>query len=263
MTVTSRVRPAEFEDLSHLDAFGDDADVALPTWIDEIIAAEVPVPAARPVPVELLPVEAIIEVEPPAPEATAEALAAAEERREVSISFELGHRAGFEHGRNDGHAAGYRDGLEAGRLEALEAGHATTRALLGALRTRVAEHDAALGSLADEVAQRATELAFGIAEMVLQRELLTAADPGADAIRRAVAALPHSGPTVGSAVVRLHPDDVARLTADPQDLLVGAELTVAADPAVEPGSCVLDVDSTRVDTTVSSALARVREVLAS
>ncbi len=129
------------------------------------------------------------------------------------------------------------------------------------MRASVADHGLQVASLADEVARAATELAFGIAEQVLQRELRTAVDPGADAIRRAVAALPHAGATVSSAVVRLHPDDASRLVADPGELLVGSELTIVVDGDVEPGSCLLDVDSTRVDASVGSALARVREVL--
>ncbi len=271
MTVASRIRPIDLEDLSHLDSVGgpfdedESASAAsrLPAWADELLAASGLLPrAVTPVPVELPAVEAIIEVEPAEPEPTPEEVAAQDEVREASIAFELGHRAGFEHGRRDGHADGYRDGLAAGRREALDAGHETNRRLLAALHASVGEHGAQLQAYADELARGATELAFGIAEQILQRELRTAADPGADAIRRAVAALPHAGATVSTAVVRVHPDDVARMVADPEELLVGAALTVVADAEVEPGACVLDVDQTRVDASISSALDRVREVLA-
>ncbi len=281
MTVASRlcapadvsIRPVEFEDLSHLDVAhldeahldgatgGDTVERALPAWVDELLAQHEVVAAPTPIPVVLPHVEAIVEVEPPAPEPDPEAVAAAEELREASIAFDLGHRAGFDHGRAEGHADGYRDGLETGRAEALDAGQREASRLLEALRGAVAEHGARLDVLADEVARAATELAFGIAEQVLQRELHTAADPGADAIRRAVAALPHAGETISAAVVRLHPDDASRLVAEADELFAGVELAIVADADVEPGSCLLDVDQTRVDTSVSAALARVREVL--
>lgn len=272
MTVDSRVRPAHFEDLSHLDSIGRPRpdgvmgdDAGLPAWAHEILVASRQVPApVRPTPVELPSLESIqlLAETDATPEPSAAESAAADAAREVSISFELGHRAGFDHGRREGHDEGRRAGLEAGRLEALRAGHDATAELLGSLRAAAAEHTVQLGSLADAVARSATELALGIAEAVLQRELSSAVDPGADAIRRAAAALPHTGATLGAAVVRLHPDDLARLVADPSDLLVGTEVTLVADAAVEHGACVLDAGSTRVDTTVSSALARVREVLA-
>ena len=271
MTVASRlhtssdvsIRPVEFEDLSHLDVAGEDDGVerALPAWVDELLAQHEVVAAPTAIPVVLPHVEAIVEVEPPAPEPAPEAVAAAEELREASIAFDLGHRAGFEHGRREGQAEGYRDGLETGRAEALDAGRREASRLLEALRGSVADHGTRLDEVAGEVARAATELAFGIAEQILQRELLTAADPGADAIRRAVAALPHAGESISAAVVRLHPDDASRLVADPDELFAGVELVIVADSDVEPGSCLLDVDQTRVDTSVSSALARVREVL--
>ena len=266
MTVVSRIRPVEFDDVSHLDAVEGAPSLVerlLPAWIDELLDVERAVVAtAPPVPVELPYVESIVEVDPPAPEPDPEELAAAEERHHASIAFELGHRAGFDHGRDEGRAEGYRDGLESGRRDALDAGQAAASELLASLRSSIADHGTQIETFADEVARAATELAFGIAEQVLQRELRTATDPGADAVRRAVAALPHAGPALTSAVVRLHPDDATRLVADPAELCAGAELTIVADAEVEPGSCLLDVGSTRVDTSVSSALARVREVLA-
>ncbi|MDQ2677241.1 MAG: FliH/SctL family protein [Actinomycetota bacterium] len=266
MTVASRIRPVEFDDLSHLEPVEGAptfAERLLPKWIDELLEVERAVVAEpTPIPVELPFVEAIVDAEPSTPEPDPAELAAAEERRDASIAFELGHRAGFDHGRIDGHAEGYRDGFEAGRRAALDAGQAAAAQLLDSLRASIAAHGTQLEALADELARSAAGLAFGIAEQVLQRELRAATDPGADAIRRAVAALPHAGPALTAAVVRLHPDDAARLVADPRDLCAGAELTIVADAVVEPGSCLLDVGSTRVDASVSSALARVREVLA-
>jgi len=201
-------------------------------------------------------------VEPVWAEAGAEELAATEQRDQVSIAFELGHRSGFDRGRDEGHAEGHRDGLAAGRALALAEGRERAAQLFDTLRAAAAEQGSTLGAQVDQMAAQATELGLGIAEVVLQRELATAQDPGADAIGRAVAALAHGGVGIATAVVRLHPDDVERLCADPADLLAGGELSVIADPGVEPGSCVLDADSIRVDTSTAAALDRVRQVLA-
>lgn len=105
----------------------------------------------------------------------------------------------------------------------------------------------------DALAATAVDLALQVAEAVLGRELQIAADPGRDALRRALAAVPEPGPVT----VRLNPDDLAALGPDALE----GRVTVRADPTLARGDAVAETDTCSVDATVAAALARVREVL--
>ena len=173
-----------------------------------------------------------------------------------------------------GRAEGYAEGYAAGRAAAAE--HAETTAAQVRADSEAAERqrDAHLASAVEllltaagayrsqeqvvlaDVEDTVVELALSIARTVLDRELATTADPGADAIARALRLAPDDCPVT----VRLHPDDVLALGELPQ-VAQGRELVVVADPAVERGGCVADAAGRTVDTQVGPALARVAAVL--
>ena len=105
------------------------------------------------------------------------------------------------------------------------------------------------------VTARALDLAVQIAEAILAREVGLSEDPGADAVRRALALVP-----VGAAVVvRLHPEDRDRLKADAFD---GRTVRLVDDPTLARGDAIAEADDTVVDATLAAALERVRQVLA-
>ncbi|MBT8226107.1 MAG: flagellar assembly protein, partial [Dactylosporangium sp.] len=147
------------------------------------------------------------------------------------------------------------------------------------VRAEAAQHAAqmtqavqALAAAATRLDQRATpdlaELeqtiviaAFALAESIVGRELTTATDPGADAIARALAAVPSGG----RVTVRLSPQDLATV-AETEGLagelaIGGRDVTVLADPALAPGDAMAECDATTVDARVLPAIARMREVL--
>jgi flagellar assembly protein FliH len=130
----------------------------------------------------------------------------------------------------------------------------TLRAAAATVEAFVARQGGALAALEDQLAGAALELA----EAILGRELVLATAPGRDAIARAI----RLAGEAGQATVRLHPADVATL-GQVEGIAPGRELTVVADPAVEPGGCLLEAGATRVDARLGSALERVREVLGS
>ena len=183
---------------------------------------------------------------------------------------ERARRAAVEQGRAQGHAEGYAAGRAAASAEAARraAAVASQQALAdqhrdaqlaGATAVLVAAADAfrsaealALADVEDVVA----DLALSIARAVVGRELALAADPGADALARALALAPD-----GCAVtVRLHPQDAEAL-GDLPELGAGRELVVVSDPAVEPGGCVAESAGRTVDAQVGPALDRVAAVL--
>ena len=124
--------------------------------------------------------------------------------------------------------------------------------LLTAAQAFATQEQVVLADVEDTV----VELALSIAGTVLDRELATRTDPGADAIARALALAPADCP----ATVRLHPDDVLAL-GDLIGVAQGRDLVVVADPAVEPGGCVAEAAGRQVDAQVGPALARVAAVL--
>jgi flagellar assembly protein FliH len=170
-----------------------------------------------------------------------------------------------------GWAAGVRDATEAVNATAAtaeavrqSAADAQVRAVRGALQglaqaTQSLEHRAVTpaNELRDAVLQAAVELT----ETLLGRELALATEPGMDALRRSLDLLPVGRPVT----VRLHPADSSAvrdaLAAMPAGEL-GRDVIVVADPSIEPGGCIADCDATRVDAQLSTALDRVRQVLA-
>jgi flagellar assembly protein FliH len=97
-----------------------------------------------------------------------------------------------------------------------------------------------------------------LVEDLLGRELAVAADPGLDAVRRALGLCPADAPVV----VRLHPDDLAEI---PPAAL--AELpdtvTVLGDPRIERAGAVAETGPQRIDAQLGAALERVQAVLRS
>jgi flagellar assembly protein FliH len=157
---------------------------------------------------------------------------------------------------------GYDDGYEAGIAAGLAAGRAAAAAEVAGAMARVEALCRSLTEAADELRRRqALELkgledslaraSFDLATAIVGRELQLSSSPGADALARALALVPAGC----IATARIHPDDVASLGAAP------SPVTVIADPAVEPGGCILEVGDSRIDAQLGSALDRVRAAL--
>ena len=168
---------------------------------------------------------------------------------------------------------GYDDGYRAGMAEGLAAGRAAMAAESVAVTARLEELCRSLAAADEDLRRRqALELtgledalartAVDLASAIIGRELEVAASPGADALARALALVP-----AGSvAVARLHPADAAILAEADADPATGgsgtpASVTIIADPAVEPGGCILEVGDSRIDAQLGSALDRVRAAL--
>jgi flagellar assembly protein FliH len=153
------------------------------------------------------------------------------------------------------HAAGYEAGMADGRRQA-EAATAELRARLAELGRGLAaaasELQAARTEAADSLTTEVVDAVMRLTEALLGRELGT--DPlAAASLERARALVP-----VGHAVVaRVHPDDVALLTATGP--LAGVELV--SDAAVAPGGCIVTAGDAMVDGSLPAALERARLML--
>jgi flagellar assembly protein FliH len=142
-------------------------------------------------------------------------------------------------------------------VSALDEDRRHLQAVLLALRDRLHRVDQRADEVRAEFEGAVVDAALAIAAAVLDRELAQDRDHGADAIRRALAAVPNQA---GAATVRLHPVDAAHL-GPIGDIAPGTTLTTVPDPEVARGGCVLQLGPTTVDASIAAALERVREVL--
>ncbi|WP_108664222.1 FliH/SctL family protein [Euzebya rosea] len=164
-----------------------------------------------------------------------------------------------EQAQREGWQAGYEAGLAAGQqdahdraAEAEQRHRAALDALLGAVADLRHREVASLEHVADQTAL----LALRIAEIVLEREITSASDPGRDAIARAIDLVPEEG----DVRIRMNPADIQAM-GQVEDLMPGRGVELIADPTVTSGGCVVNVDATRIDAQIPTALGRVAEVL--
>jgi flagellar assembly protein FliH len=177
--------------------------------------------------------------------------------------------------RAEGYAVGWAQGgraateqLQAAARDADEARQAAADAQTLAVRAAVRAVDAAAHSLeqravtpAGDFCDAVLRAAFELTETLLGRELVIATEPGLDAVRRALDLLPAGRPVT----MRLHPADasvVRQVVAEMPPGELGRDVLVVADPSVEPAGCVAECDAMRVDAQLSTALERVRKVIA-
>ena len=152
-------------------------------------------------------------------------------------------RAAFELGRKRGHAQGLRDGLSQGfdqGSEALAAFEAQKTAEITRRMQPLADgFRAGLASLESDLAADLVTLAIDVARQVLRREV--ALDPQVllPAAREALRSVAE-----GASRLQLHvnPAD-AGVLSEHLDLVRSGQCELLADPALPPGSCLLEADT--------------------
>jgi flagellar assembly protein FliH len=170
--------------------------------------------------------------------------------------------------RAQGYARGWAEGRRSAELQAAEQRAAVLAAERRAEEHRAAEHRAAVAGLAEAAARLdqaaahvcaqveagALELAAQLTEAVVGHELAVAQTPGLDAVRRALSL------TEGEALVRVRvaPEDLS-----PELARLAGVATVVADPTLARGDALLDTVAGVIDARISTAVARVTELLRS
>jgi flagellar assembly protein FliH len=132
---------------------------------------------------------------------------------------------------------------------------ASATAAVGAAVTRL---DEASIPVADEVRDSIIGTVLTLVEDLVGRELALADSPVLDAVRRALTLCPADSPTI----LRLHPDDLAEISAESLAELPDS-VRVVADPAVERTGAVAETGPLRIDAQLMTALERVQAVLTS
>ena len=157
-----------------------------------------------------------------------------------------------------GYEAGYADGqrdAEAAAREAELANLARVDNAVTALSRSVEAMRSAYEERSAQLESAVPRFAFDLLEALFGRESVLAADPGREAIARALAL----DESARAAVAPLSPDD-ADTIGDIADL-TSRPLTVVADPTVEPGGAMVEIGPTTIDSQLSRALERVRAVI--
>lgn len=171
--------------------------------------------------------------------------------------------------RSQGYATGWAEGRRAAQEQARQAALAVAEAQARDTARRETEHRAAVDGLVRAAArldaavtetcawleERTSEVALTLTETLVAHELAVSVTPGADAVRRALAL----APGVPLVRVRLCAEDAAEPALR---AVAGAGTVVVADRALRRGDAVVETDDGVLDARISSALDRVREVLA-
>lgn len=178
---------------------------------------------------------------------------------------ERAHKAARAQGYAQGWAEGRRvalakaqddaDAVRRAAADELEQMRVEQRTAVAALEAAVADMGSRLAEALDQLAGHTLDVALELTEAIVGREVATATDPGADALRRVIGLVEPKVTTT----VRLNPTDRAQL--DPA-VVEGHDIIVVADPSVARGGAIAETDHTLVDATIEAALERVREVLA-
>jgi flagellar assembly protein FliH len=189
---------------------------------------------------------------------TEQTLAGLAEQAEAAARAQ-GYARGWSEGRRaaEQQAAEERTAVLAEERRSVERREAEHRAAVAALVAAAARLDEAVAHVCEQVESEALELAAQLTEAVVGHELAVAASPGLHAVRRALAL------TQGEALVRVRvsADDHSPELAERAGL--DGTATVVADPTLMRGDAVVETVAGVVDARISSAVARVTELLRS
>ncbi len=165
-------------------------------------------------------------------------------------------RAKVNTSRQSGYQDGYRDGLVA--LDSFKQSFAAQMsAQIGAL---VRQFDEQFGALEQQMAAGVAQAAVALARQILRHELQQRPELVATIAQEAVNAVLMSARHI---VVRVHPDDLALVSAGATEVLGARGARLVADPAVQRGGCAVDSDAGSIDASIERRWARAAAALGS
>jgi len=179
----------------------------------------------------------------PEPEPTASTEAAPDIDSTLQTARQEAYVQGFEEGK--------RAGAEAVRQAMEQQMHQEVRALGERVERILSKATADLTRLEDTLAAELLELACDVARQVVRRELSTSMEPLRAVVQEALSLAVTDG---RPATLRLHPDDLARLTKADTDSQPSVKWV--ADDSLTPGGCVVDSAHSNVDARVEKRWAR-------
>jgi flagellar assembly protein FliH len=176
----------------------------------------------------------------------------------VEAAIAEGHRQGLLQGTREGFATGYGDGQAAAAAEIADLKR-HLQSLLVTMRDQLGELGKIEATLLAQLEGAIVDTGFQLAGAILVNEVRTSANPGAEALARALKLAPTGA---AAATAHLHPDDVDHL-GDITHLALGTRLTIVANPDIEYGGCLLEVGECIIDAQLGPALLRARDAMLS
>lgn len=176
-----------------------------------------------------------------------------EEPVSLQESRDEARREGYEHGYAEGLAKAAIEAASMREEQIIRIDNAVS-SLLSAVSTLVG----AQKEFMDEIQFAAPKLAFSLVEQLLGRELELSKNPGREAVIRALS----FDDSDARARVRLNPVDLETI-GDIADLTQIREVELIADPLIEVGGAIAEIDDSVFDARLSTALERVRQAIGS
>ncbi len=173
-------------------------------------------------------------------------------------AFAQGKQEGYEKGYQEGQSRGYEAGFVEGKQEGEKKGYDDN---LDLLRKQSAEFVSLLESLAEPfkdldetVEKELVNLAIGIANQLVRREIKS--DPGqiVAVISEAIAALPIA---VQNISLLIHPEDVELVKNALALEDMSSSWNIIEDPLITRGGCKVKTETSLVDNTVENRLAMI------
>ncbi|WP_434654848.1 FliH/SctL family protein [Chromobacterium violaceum] len=226
---------------------------------ERIAASEPPV-----APVPLAEAEALAEqAEAVAaePEEEAQALGyptAAELEAIHQEAWQTGHEAGLEAGRAEGFEQGLQAGREQGAAQALAEQLPKLEEAWQALRDMGGDFSGELARLEQDLARDVLQLAWALAQKLLQQKLERDEQALLPLLQAALAELPS---TLANARLRVNPADLAVAREFLQQETPETAWQWVEDAQVRRGGCVIDASSVRLDMTLETRLAAMSRAL--
>jgi len=168
----------------------------------------------------------------------------------VSPAETIAHAGAAE---RDGFAKGFAQGERAG----LEAGARRADAMLRRLAQTIDELAALRQRIVRETERQMVQLALTLARRVVLREVTLDPDLVGAMAHVALERLGHDAP----ATIRLNPEDYAIVMAQRGEQWAGTQVTVAPDPAVARGGCLVESGFGLVDAGIEAQLQELSRAL--
>ncbi len=171
-------------------------------------------------------------------------------------AFAQGKQEGFDNGFKEGQSKGFEQGFVEGKIEGEKKGYDDN---LHLLRKQTAEFVSLLESLAEPfkdldeaVEKELVNLAIGIANQLVRREIKI--DPGqiVAVIREAIATLPIASQNIS---IQMHPEDVELVKNALALEDMSASWNIIEDPLITRGGCRVKTETSLVENTVENRLA--------
>ena len=174
--------------------------------------------------------------------------------QELERARQTGHRMGHQEGLAQGQVQGHADGLAQGFTE----GRALIDSQQAALQTLLASFEGQLTHAREHIAQQVLAVALDMAHAMLKSALEIEPKRVLPLVEQTLQSLPA---LKSSALLYLHPQDLALLVTAQGEALVAEGWHLRADPRMLRGACRVETPANEIDASLPTRWARLQQAL--